>query len=115
MVRDYIKCTISDKAENQIPKLSSFTDVHIEDSRFAEVGELFVSLVYIDLEKYDASKLLICSTKKQQSEKCGMPDKNTVEDGSEQQESRVIQVEGCVEVPYDVTEDVFLYKFIRFF
>ena len=52
MARDYIGCTLYDKAEDQIPEPSSFADVRIEDSEFADAGESFVSLVDFDLEGY---------------------------------------------------------------
>lgn len=115
MARDYIGCTICGKAEDEMPKPSSIGEVRIEDSEFAGRGESFITLVDFDMEKYDSSKLMQLSKKFEQfAEESGMDDNKTDSDKTEQQEYRVIQIEGCVEVPCDVTEDGFLDKFIRF-
>lgn len=52
MARDYMGCSLYDKADNKIPKASPISDIDVKKGAFADGGESFISLVDFDLDVF---------------------------------------------------------------
>ena len=52
MARDYIGCTLYEKADEEIPAASALDSIDPTKGRFADAGESFVSFVDLDLTAY---------------------------------------------------------------
>ena len=52
MARDYMGCSLYDKADNEIPKASTISDIDVTKGAFADNGESIVSLVEFDLDVF---------------------------------------------------------------